>query len=188
MAPDASAASVGATAHAGLVEPTASAASVGPAASGVSKASASVGYGVCVPVAVYVDDLDGYGMLHHARYAVLLDHALTDFWVGAGLRLGRETSVTAVRRLTLTYHAPVRSPGELDVRLWVAEAGRTSALYRFEVRSRVAERDVLHAEAERLVVNLDPTTLRPTPFPEEQWCMAQPLLAPGVERRTTVRT
>jgi acyl-CoA thioester hydrolase len=149
---------------------------------------APVGHGVSVAVPVYVDDLDGYGMLHHARYAVLLDHALTDFWVGAGLRLSPDTSVTVVRRLALTYHEPIRRPGRVDVRMCVTEAGRTSALYRFEVWSSSAEREVLHAEAERLVVNLDPATLRPAPFPDDQWRMAQPLLAPGVERKASVRT
>jgi acyl-CoA thioester hydrolase len=148
----------------------------------------AVGRGVVVPVHVYVDDLDGYGMLHHARYAVLLDHALTDFWVGAGLRLSPETSVTVVRSLTLDFHEPIRSPGRVDVRMWVSEAGRTSALYRFEVWSSSPERDVLHAEAQRRVVNLDPVRLRPAPFPDDQWRMATPLLAPGVERRTSART
>ena len=144
-------------------------------------------HGVLLPVPVYVDDLDGYGMLHHARYAVLLDHALTDFWAGAGLRLSPDVSVTAVRRLELTYHLPITQAGRVEVRFWIADAGRTSALYRFEVWSPT-EGDVLHVEAERHVVNLDPVTLRPAPFPEEQWAMARPLLAPGVGRRTTVRT
>jgi acyl-CoA thioester hydrolase len=141
-------------------------------------------FGVVVPVPVYVDDLDGYGMLHHARYAVLLDHALSDYWTSAGLRLEAAVSVTVVRRLELTYHLPVTRPGQVDVRFWVSEAGRTSALYRFEVRTG----DVLHVEAGRHVVNLDPGTLRPAPFPDEQWAMARPLLAPGVERTASVRT
>jgi acyl-CoA thioester hydrolase len=141
--------------------------------------------GVLVRVPVYVDDLDGYGMLHHARYAVLLDHALSDYWTGAGLPLDPEVSVTAVRRLELTYHRPVTQAGTVDVRFWVAEAGRTSALYRFEVRSAG---DVLNAEAVRHVVNLDPKTFRPSPFPDDQWELARPLLAPGVERKTSVRT
>jgi acyl-CoA thioester hydrolase len=148
----------------------------------------AVGRGVVVPVPVYVDDLDGYGMLHHARYAVLLDHALTDYWVGAGLRLSPETSVTVVRSLTLDFHEPIRRPGRVDVRMWVSEAGRTSALYRFEVWTSSPDRDVLHAEAQRRVVNLDPVTLRPAPFPDDQWRMAEPLLAPGVERKTSART
>ena len=160
----------------------------GTSASAGRAAAAPVDRGVTLPVPVYVDDLDGYGMLHHARYAVLLDHALTDFWVGAGLRLAPDTSVTAVRRLTLSYHEPIRRPGRVDVRMWVTEAGRTSALYRFEVWSTSAGRDVLHAEAERLVVNLDPATLRPAPFPDDQWRMARPLLAPGVERKPSART
>jgi acyl-CoA thioester hydrolase len=146
------------------------------------------GHGVVVSVPVYVDDLDGYGMLHHARYAVLLDHALTDFWIGAGWRPGPGMPVPAVSSLTLDYHAPIRRPGPVDVRMWVVEAGRTSALYHFEVWTTSREREVLHAEARRRVVNLDPVTMRPTPFPEDQWRMAQPLLAPGVERNTSVRT
>jgi acyl-CoA thioester hydrolase len=72
--------------------------------------------------------------------------------------------------------------------MWVYDAGRTSASYRFEVWSTDDGADVLHVEAERVVVNLDPATLRPAPFPDDQWLMAQPLLAPGVERKTSVRS
>ena len=151
--------------------------------------SARVEYGVVVPVPVYVDDLDGYGMLHHARYAVLLDHALTDFWVGAGWKPGPGLPLPVVRSLSLDYHQPILGPGRVDVRMWVSEAGRTSALYRFEVWSSSPDAgDVLHVEATRRVVNVDPVTLRPAPFPDDQWRMAAPLLAPGVQRRTSART
>jgi len=151
-------------------------------------AGGASGFGVVVPVPVYVDDLDGYGMLHHARYPVLLDHALTDYCIDAGWRPGPGTPLAVVRSLTLDYHQPILRPGPVDVRLWVAETGRTSALYRFEVWSSSPDGDVLHVEAARRVVNVDPRTLRPAPFPEDQWRMAEPLLAPGVERKTSART
>ena len=42
---------------------------------------------------VYLDDLDGFGMLHHAAYPLLFDHAVIDYWAEAGWRLDPSASV-----------------------------------------------------------------------------------------------
>ena len=136
--------------------------------------------GVLIRKRVYLDDLDGFGMLHHARYALLFDNAVLDFWTDAGWTLDPEQSVLVIRELGLTYHQPVLGISDVDVRLWVDRAGRTSVTYRFEVLS--ADHEVVHAEGHRVVVFLDAQTLRPTPIPEEIWTKAAPLLGPGVER------
>ncbi|KAA1415444.1 acyl-CoA thioesterase [Nocardioides humilatus] len=136
--------------------------------------------GILIRKRIYLDDLDGFGMLHHARYALLFDNAVIDFWADAGWVLDPADSVLVIRELSLTYHQPVVGITDVDVRLWVERAGRTSVTYRFEVLS--ADHSVLHADGHRVVVNLDSETLRPAPFSEATWAMARPLLAPGVER------
>jgi acyl-CoA thioester hydrolase len=136
--------------------------------------------GVLVRKRVYLDDLDGFGMLHHARYALLFDNAVIDFWSDAGWELDPSRSVLVIRELGLTYHQPVVGIGDVDVHFWVERAGRTSVTYRFQVLS--ADHTVVHADGHRVVVNLDSQTLRPAPFTEETWALAAPLLAPGVER------
>ena len=129
---------------------------------------------------VYLDDLDGFGMLHHARYALLFDHAVIDYWAEAGWRLDPTTSVQVIRELTLTYHQPITAVGDVDVHFWVSRAGRTSVTYTFRVVS--TDGSVVHAEGTRTLVNLDPLTLRPEPLTDEMWQVATPLLGHGVTR------
>ncbi|WP_183094403.1 acyl-CoA thioesterase [Nocardioides stalactiti] len=137
--------------------------------------------GVTLRKRVYLDDLDGFGMLHHARYALLFDNAVIDYWADAGWEIDPATSVLVIRELSLTYHQPVVGISDVDVHFWVERAGTTSVTYRFEVLS--ADHSVVHADGHRVVVFLDGQTLRPTPIPDEIWDKAAPLLAPGVERR-----
>ena len=136
--------------------------------------------GVVIRKRIYLDDLDGFGMLHHAGYAVLFDHAVLDYWTDAGWVTDPTVSVQVIRALELTYHLPVVGVQDVDVHLWVDHAGRSSVTYRFEVLS--ADHTLRHAEGSRVLVNLDPQTLRPTPLTDEMWQIATPLLAPGVER------
>lgn len=136
--------------------------------------------GVLVRKRIYLDDLDGFGMLHHARYALLFDSAVIDFWADAGWQLDPEQSVLVIRELTMTYHRPVVGITDVDVHFWVDRAGRTSVTYRFQVLS--ADHTVVHADGRRVVVNLDGKTLRPAPLGEDMWERAAPLLGPGVER------
>ena len=134
--------------------------------------------GVIIRKRIYLEDLDGFGMLHHARYAVLFDNAVLDFWLDAGWSPDTATHLAVIRELSLTYHEPIVGMGEVDVHFWVERAGRTSVTYRFQIRSG----DVLHAEGHRVLVNIDAQTLRPAPLTDEMWDFAAPLLAAGVQR------
>lgn len=136
--------------------------------------------GVVLRQRVHLDDLDGFGMLYHARFATFFDNAVQDFWYDAGWRLDPSESVLVIRDLQLTYHQPVLGMGDVDVHFWVDRAGTTSVTYRFRVLS--PDHAVVHAEGHRVVVFLDGQTLRPTPIPDEIWEKAAPLLGPGVER------
>ncbi|WP_435770774.1 acyl-CoA thioesterase [Nocardioides sp. SYSU DS0651] len=145
-----------------------------------SSTPADAGPGVVVRQRVHLDDLDGYGMLYHARFATFFDNAVQDFWYDAGWRLRPEETVLVIRDLQLTYHRPVLGVGDIDVHFWVDRAGTTSVTYRFRVLS--PDHATVHAEGHRVVVFLDGQTLRPTPIPAEIWAKAAPLLAPGVAR------
>lgn len=136
--------------------------------------------GVVIRKRIYLDDLDGFGMLHHARYALLFDNAVIDYWTDAGWVMDPAESVLVIKELTLEYHAPVLGMTEVGVHFWVDRAGRSSVTYRFEVLS--ADRTVRHASGSRVVVFLDGQTLRPKQIPDDIWDLAGPLLAPGLER------
>jgi len=127
---------------------------------------------------IYLDDIDAYGMLNNTVYPRIFDQAILDFWIDAGWRMDRATSVLAVREMSVDYHRPVLGMGDVDVQICIARAGRTSVAYRLRLLS--PDHAIVHAEGTRTVVNLDPTTLRPTPLDDEMWAMAAPLLGAGV--------
>lgn len=140
-------------------------------------------YGATVRQRIHLDDLDGFGVLYHANYAVLVDRAILDYWLGAGWNVDPQSRVQVIRDLHLRYHRPIRSMGWVDVRFWVDRAGYASVRYQFEIRGTDGQ---VHADGYRTLVNLDTTTTPPTPTPfgRTEWERAAPLLAPGVERRS----
>jgi acyl-CoA thioester hydrolase len=132
-------------------------------------------------VQVHFDDLDPMGIVHNAKYAVLVERALTTFWArhGHSFADGRPTSPDvfhAVREFAITYHVPVRGTGPVDVHFWLDRMGATSADYGFEIRS--ADGSTVHATGRRAIVRLDPATLRPTPWTEATRTVAAGLLSP----------
>jgi acyl-CoA thioester hydrolase len=133
--------------------------------------------GVIYRKRIYLDDLDGFGMLHHARYALLFDGAVIDYWVEAGWLFDPDQAVMVVRELQLTFHAPVIGIQDVDVRFWIDRASATHVTYCFEVLS--VDHAIKHAEGTRVLVNLDPRTLRPSPISETVWELAKPLLGAG---------
>ena len=120
-------------------------------------------------------------MLHPARYAVLFDNAVIDYWVDAGWQFEPDRAVQVVRGLRITYHAPIVGIQDVDVHFWIDRASATHVTYRFEVLS--VGHSVKHAEGSRVLVNLNPRTGRPTPISDSAWELARPLLGAGVVER-----
>lgn len=50
----------------------------------LAPAGPAADYGHIEPIAVYFDDLDAMGIVHNARYAVLLERAVTPYWTERG--------------------------------------------------------------------------------------------------------
>ncbi|TDD11532.1 acyl-CoA thioesterase [Nonomuraea deserti] len=139
--------------------------------------------GVHEPVQVHFDDLDAMGLLHNSRYALLVERAIGAYWQRLGWapdpgRSAFKDVFLAVREFKVTYHAPVAGAGDLLVHFWMDRMGSTSGVYGFRVLS--ADRAVVHADGYRVNVNLDPATLRPTPFSAELRAAAGPLLRASV--------
>ena len=124
---------------------------------------------------VHFDELDPMGLLHNSRYSLLFERALTAFWAGHGHSFveGRPSTPDAfnvVRSASITYHRPVRGVGEVTVHIWLDHLGESSGDYRFQLTS--VDGSVLYAEGNRVVVKLDPATLRPTPWSEASRAIA----------------
>lgn len=120
-------------------------------------------------VEVHFEDLDPTGMLHNSRYLLMLERAVTAFWLSQGwhydpARTAFADSVQVVRSQTITYHQPIVEPGRYAVRFWVDRVGNSSYTYGYRILS--PERSSLHAEGSRVQVNLDSTTLTPRPLGE----------------------
>jgi len=130
---------------------------------------ADLSYGRLTSCSVHFDDLDAMGIVHNARYAIMLERALTAFWAEHGLTFagGRPSSPDvfgAVKEFTISYRSPVTGTGEIALHFWIERLGNTSAVYGFRFLS--ADHAVVHAEGRRVHVKLSPDTLRPAPWTE----------------------
>jgi acyl-CoA thioester hydrolase len=136
-------------------------------------------YGYVTSVPVHFDDLDALGVLHNARYAVLIERAMTTWWAERGVSFagGRPTTPDAfnvVREYAITFHQPVRGTGEIAVHFWLEKLGNSSADYRFRFVS--SDGTLVYAEGRRVNIRLDPATMRPTPWTDEGRALAATLL------------
>lgn len=142
----------------------------------------SLPYGSLLPVTVHFDDLDALGLLHNARYPVLVERAWTAFWNvrGFGFEGDWETAgdfCNAVRELRISYDAPVDRPGTYAVHLWLERLGNTGLTYGFRFCS--ADGAVTYARGTRVLVRLDAATLRPTSWSEPFRDAGRELLRPA---------
>ncbi|MDX3855434.1 acyl-CoA thioesterase [Streptomyces sp. AK02-01A] len=127
-------------------------------------------YGALVPVSVHFDDLDALGLLHNARYPLMAERAWTAYWQERGLGFDGDWAAAgdacnAVRELRVIYERPVNRTGAYGVHLWLERIGTTGLTYGFRFCS--ADGSVTYAHGSRVLVRLDPATLRPTPWSEE---------------------
>jgi acyl-CoA thioester hydrolase len=139
----------------------------------------AVAYGHTTRVPVHFDDLDALGVLHNARYAVLIERAMINWWAERGVSFagGRPTTPDAfnvVREYAITFHAPVRGTGEITVHFWLENLGTTSADYRFRFTS--ADGETVYAEGRRVNIHLDSATMRPSPWSADGRRIASELL------------
>jgi acyl-CoA thioester hydrolase len=121
-------------------------------------------------VPVHFDDLDAMGLLHNARYALLVERAMISFWTAQGWSFDLAKSrfrdgFLVVGEFKVAYKAPIVGVGSPLVTIWIEHLGTTSAKYGFRITS--ADRSILHAEGHRVNVNIDPVTFRPVPFSAE---------------------
>ena len=134
--------------------------------------------GVIEPVMVHFEDLDAMGIVHNARYVLLLERALAAYWTKAGWPFDpssrRFTEVFfVVKEFAITYHVPITRVGPVNVQLWLDHLGDTSAVYGFRVLSQ--DGTVTHADGRRVQVRLDPATLRPAAIGPELRAASRPL-------------
>lgn len=129
----------------------------------------ALSYGRLMPVTVHFDDLDALGMLHNARYPLLVERAWTEFWQERGIRFEGDwasagDACNVVKELLISYDVPVTRSGPYAVHLWLERLGTTGLTYGFRFCS--ADGVTTYARGTRVLVRLDPETLRPAPWSE----------------------
>ncbi|MEV5355895.1 thioesterase family protein [Streptomyces sp. NPDC052693] len=144
--------------------------------------SPALSHGRLVPVTVHFDDLDALGLLHNARYPLMVERAWVELWRERGIRFEGDWAAAgdacnAVKELTITYEAPVTRPGPYAVHLWLERLGTTGLTYGFRFCS--ADGGTTYARGTRVLVRLDAATLRPAPWSEEFRAAGRELLRPG---------
>lgn len=116
---------------------------------------------------VYFDDLDPFEILHNARYLLLFERTIGQFWkhMGWGGPLNADTNPDQfhlVRSNNVEYHRPVKGVGEVRVRLTITKLGRTSLVFAFKVMPM--DEDIAYASGTRALVRVDRATMTATPW------------------------
>jgi acyl-CoA thioester hydrolase len=120
---------------------------------------------------VYFDDLDALQILHNSRYLLLIERTIGSFWVrtmgwsGVLDQAKSPDRCHLVRYNQIDYLRPVTAMGPLRVRVWIEKLGRTSLT--FGARILPMDQDVDYARGERVLVSVDPTTRKPSPWSDE---------------------
>jgi acyl-CoA thioester hydrolase len=135
--------------------------------------------GVTETVEVYFEDLDAQGVVHNARYTVLLERALSAYWARAGYAWDPSSPAFrdvffVVKEFTITFHAPITRPGPVTVRFWIDRMGESSVVYGYTIGSD--DEAVTYAEGRRVQVRLDPDTFRPARIGPELREVSSPLM------------
>jgi acyl-CoA thioester hydrolase len=109
------------------------------------------------------------GHVNNAVYLTYLEQARFSHWralrMAAEVPAGARTDVPGVilARVEIDYRRPAKYGDQLDIKLGVAEFGRTSFTYEYEIASTEAQ---LVATARTVIVHFDYEAGRPIPIPD----------------------
>ncbi|MHB9863100.1 acyl-CoA thioesterase [Streptomyces sp. YIM S03343] len=142
----------------------------------------ALSHGRLIPVTVHFDDLDALGLLHNARYPLMVERAWTELLREYGIRFEGDWAAAgdacnAVKELRITYETPFTRPGGYAVHLWLERLGTTGLTYGFRFCS--ADGAVTYAHGTRVLVRLDADTLRPAPWSDAFRAAGRRLLRPA---------
>ena len=109
-------------------------------------------------------DMDAYGHVNNAVYFRYMEQARVDLLDAVGVPIDTRTQGPVIVHTACTFLAPLNYPGEVEVRVFSGELGRSSIPTRYELR-KVGE-ETLYARGEATIVWIDVTTGRSVPLPD----------------------
>lgn len=120
-------------------------------------------------VTVEFEDVDAYGIAHHARLVAYLERARLRLFTALGLDLATQRVVPVVSELRMKFSRPARLGDELEVGMWAREVTELKAVLGYELRLKeageAAEDDAVVATAVVTLAftDLDEGGLQPLP-------------------------
>ncbi|GAB3029361.1 acyl-CoA thioesterase [Mycobacterium bourgelatii] len=109
---------------------------------------------------VHFDDLDAFGMLYAGRYYPLVERGIIRGITKMGFPIGHEDMNVVIREMKLTFGAPIRRVGEVELEFWLARVSRSTATHEFVVRSEDGE----HVRGYRTATKVNLATQRSAPW------------------------
>jgi acyl-CoA thioester hydrolase len=116
---------------------------------------------------IYFEDLDVFGVLHNARYPLLVERSVGDFWKKMGwgglANLAENPDQFHLVRVNhVEYHKAIKGIDEVRTRVWVGKLGNTSLRFDFSILP--TDQDIICASGYRTLVCVDRDTMRPKPW------------------------
>ncbi len=118
-------------------------------------------------IRVYAEDLDSFGIVHHANFVKFMERGRTEWLLSQGLTLDELTNngiIFPVRTMQLEYLKPARFNYELNLVTRVKKFGRASITFQQHIYSKHLP-PILLCYAEIKVACVD-KNLRPCPIPK----------------------
>jgi acyl-CoA thioester hydrolase len=109
--------------------------------------------------------MDAYGHVNNTVYFLYLQEARVDYLESLGYRIGAHDSTPVIVTADCTFLVPISYPGVVEVRMYLAEPGRSSVLSTYEIRR--SDADAVCATGAAMIVWTDVASGRPVPIPAE---------------------
>jgi acyl-CoA thioester hydrolase len=110
-------------------------------------------------------DCDAMGHVNHAVYFTYLEQCRMAWWRHLGGSTGLPGAHTIIAHAECDYRAPAFVHDDLEVRLKLADCGRSSFTLAYAIVNAATEKRL--ADARTVSVIFDYTTGRPAPIPDE---------------------
>ena len=120
------------------------------------------------PVQVPFDDVDRFGVVHHAKFLCYMERARIAWWESMGMRLDqwqKRGILFAIHHIDLEFKKPARQYHHLIVMSRITEQRRVSRVYR-QVICAEQDRDFIYCIGTIRVVSID-ANMRPCAMPEK---------------------
>jgi acyl-CoA thioester hydrolase len=113
-------------------------------------------------IAVRFGDMDALGHVNNAAYFTFMEQARVEWWHKVEGDSGTRAFGPVVASASCNFRVPVVYPVTLEVRMYLANPGRTSVESHYEIGSG----STAYADGAARIVWIELATGRPSPLPE----------------------